>query len=151
MREWPYWLFVALLLAVGFVSILSIGAPFLLLGVTLALLAPYRRRPRVFWPWLLGVLGFIAGYISVAPLSCLTAASRFGATTENAYTTCSSALGIRYSGGVGYSPPLWPAFLAGLAVGFSLYLTTRFAATNRKRNREELRSKEATKQRHSME
>ncbi len=128
-----YWLFVALLLAFGLVSILSIGAPFLLLGLTLAVLAPYRKRSRVFWPWLVGVLGFIVGYVLVAPLSCTSEVSLVirgvpGAVeTETGSTTCRSVLPIRYSGRNPYSPPLWPALIVGLLVSFGAGAVTRLA------------------------
>ena len=74
-----YWVLVWLLIAVGLATVFSIGLPLLLLGATLAVLSSFRDRPRVFWPWLLGVVGFIGGYVLIAPLGCTaTAISRAG-------------------------------------------------------------------------
>ncbi len=135
-----YWLFVALLLAFGFVSILSIGAPFLLLGVTLALLAPYRNKPGVFWPWVAGVLGFITAYVLVTPMFCTTEASvltrpgsRAPGATYAARTTCTSPLGMSYSGAVPYEPPQWPALLAAFGLSAGAASAARFALKRRDR------------------
>jgi hypothetical protein len=49
------------LLAFGFLAILSIGMYFLLLGVALILLSPFRSRPSIFRPGLARVTGFIVG------------------------------------------------------------------------------------------
>ncbi|MDP8956077.1 MAG: hypothetical protein M3N24_03845 [Actinomycetota bacterium] len=135
-----YWLLVALLFAVGFVGMLSIGAPFLLLGATLALLNPYRNQPRVFWPWLVGVVGFIGGYIVIAPLGCTASAvsaTRMGEpariAVERSEVVCSSVFGLPYSGTVPYEPPMWPAFLAGLTLAVALGWTTRLIFLKRSR------------------
>ena len=128
MRGSLYWLFVVLLLAFGLVGILSIGAPFLLLGVTLAVLAPYRNRPRVFWPWVAGVLGFVAGYILVAPLGCAEVPTISG---RGGSVTCSSVLRLPYRGAAPYEPPHWPALLAAVAVALVVAAATRLALKDR--------------------
>jgi hypothetical protein len=111
-----------LLVLFGFVAIFSIGAPLLVLGLTLLGLFPYRSRATVFWPWLSGVISFFVGYVLVAPLHCSTRqvvepVGRNGAHVGGeAITTCFNLLGIDYSGVNAYNPPLWPALLAGLAL-----------------------------------
>ena len=108
-----YWVAVGLLIAFGIVAIFSIGAPFLLLGVVLAVLAPWRRRLRVIAPAVAGVLGLTAGYVLIAPLRC-TSISTDGGTD---FTTCSNLLGIDYSAAGSYNPSLLPALVVGLAAG----------------------------------
>ena len=135
-----YWVLVALLSAFGVLGILSIGAPFLLLGLTLAVLYPYRNQPRVFWAWLLGVVGFIGGYLLIAPLGCTTTAmSRAGTgppsqseRTAEGRVVCSSVLGLPYSGQAPYEPPVWPAYLAAFGVAFAIAGATRLVLRDRK-------------------
>ncbi|HEX8100078.1 MAG TPA: hypothetical protein VF660_07750 [Actinomycetota bacterium] len=136
-----YWVLVFALVAFGSVAIFSIGAPFLLIGLTLAVLAPFRTQSRVFWPVLAGVVGFVAGYILVTPFSC-TATARGSATIgggspgaipQPAQTTCSSAIGITYRGGDSYNPPPWPGLLAGLFAGAGIAAATRLFIVRRER------------------
>jgi hypothetical protein len=69
-----------------------------------------RSRPVMFWPPLAAVIAYNVGYWAVAPLYC-TATEAAG---ETSTTTCSSLLGIGYSGSGIYNPSLDPANLAGL-------------------------------------
>ena len=59
-RSTPRWYtaLVLALIAFGMLGIMSIGFPFLLVGLTLAALRTYRHRPGVFWPVLALVVGF---------------------------------------------------------------------------------------------
>ncbi len=141
-RKWLYWLLVVALLAFGSVAILSVGAPFLLVGLTLAILWPYRTRPQVFWPTLFGVVAFVVGYIVVAPLVCT--GEGYAATTvggpgadpvEEIFITCVSALGITYTGRGSYNPPLWPAFLAAISLAVIGVFATRFLLAKRGKDR----------------
>lgn len=114
-----YWYLVVFLVAFGLLAIASIGLPFLILGSTLALLGPSRDRPRVFRPALLGVAGFLLGFTLVAPMSCSSSQSARippGPAASQSATTCSSVVGIQYSGSGSYTPPVWPAVAAGLGV-----------------------------------
>ncbi|MCL1599977.1 MAG: hypothetical protein M3112_00395, partial [Actinomycetia bacterium] len=70
-----YWVLVGALVIFGFLGMFTIGAPFLVTGITLVLLAPFRGRPRVFWPVLVGVIGFFVGFGLVAPLYCTQSGS----------------------------------------------------------------------------
>jgi hypothetical protein len=105
-----YWPLAAIPVAFGFVTISSIGMPFLALGITLIVLARWRDQPRIFWPPLVGVLSFFIGFVLIAPWNCTATATASG----DMFTTCSNALGVDYSGGGLYNPPLWPAVAAGL-------------------------------------
>lgn len=98
--ENSYWGLVVFLVGFGFITGFSIGIPFLLVGVTLAVLSPFRSRPRVFWPSLSLVVGFLVGYVLVAPFSCsITARSNPSIGTEDlSREVCRSLVGIEYTG-----------------------------------------------------
>ena len=109
------------LIVFGFLTGFSIGLPFLLLGLALAALAPFRGRGRVFWPGLAAALGFILGFGLITPLGCTSTATmreigRRPAIAEQGHTTCTNALGITYEGGAAYNPPRDRALIAGLAL-----------------------------------
>jgi O-antigen/teichoic acid export membrane protein len=124
MSKWLYWVLVFALVGFGSVAIFSIGAPFLLLGFTLAVLGPLRTRPFVFWPVVSGMFGFIVGYILVAPLGCTSEPTLQGA-GDIGRTACSSVLGITYRGTGSYNPPLWPAVFAALVLGLTFAIMAR--------------------------
>ena len=73
-------------------------------------LGPLRRRPVLFWPPLVAVVAYNVGYWAVAPLYCTATEATGGAST----TTCSSLIGINYSGSGINNPSLDPANYAGL-------------------------------------
>ncbi len=114
-----YWITSLALVVFGFLTGFSIGQPFLLVGLALIVLGPFRRRPRIFWPALLAVIALDIGYWAVVPFSC-TASAGVGAdatTAEvgaGATTVCSSLIGLRYSGEGIYDPSRLPALAAGL-------------------------------------
>ena len=123
-----YWGLTLALIAFGFLTALSIGLPFLLIGFALLLLAPVRTKPAIFRPVLLAVFAFIVGFVLVAPLGCTTQSTGLptvapsplggaGSSPALGRTTCANLLGIDYSGSRTYNPALWPALLAGLGAG----------------------------------
>ena len=118
-----YWVASIGLIAFGVVAMFSIGRPFLLVGLAMLILGPLRRRPVLFWPPLAAVIAYNVGYWAVAPLYC-TATEAAGGTST---TTCSSLIGIGYSGSGIYNPSLDPANQAGLvlaAIAFVVVLAT---------------------------
>ncbi|MDQ3986066.1 MAG: hypothetical protein M3280_06165 [Actinomycetota bacterium] len=127
-----YWAFTFVLIAVGIVGIFSIGIPFLLLGITLAILFPARDRPAFYWAGVMGVAAFIAGFILLAPLGCTSSVAPVTVSVENprsdgavpletptpvVATECANPIGIDYKGSVGYNPSFAPALLGGVALG----------------------------------
>jgi hypothetical protein len=88
------------LIAFGMLGIMSIGFPFLLVGLTLAALRTYRQRPSVFWPVLALVVGFLIGYVVVVPLSCsLSVTSSTGvAGSVTSREICRTLLGSESTG-----------------------------------------------------
>jgi len=115
-----YWVITFCLIGFGVLGILSIGVPFLLLGLVLLVLAPFRARPMLFWPPIVGVVGFFAGFILVSPLSCTVSATsradRRGPPVEASHTVCTNLIGIDYSGTGPYTPDRMPGLLAGIGL-----------------------------------
>lgn len=72
----------------------------------------------MFWPPLLAVIAYNVGYWAVAPLYC-TATEAAGGTST---TTCSSLIGIGYSGSGIYNPSLDPANRAGLLLAAIVFV-----------------------------
>jgi hypothetical protein len=116
-NAWAYWAIAIALIVFGFLAIFSIGAPFLLLGLMLAVLSPWRGRRGVLPTGMAVVLGFVVGYILVAPLSCSgTSVPTAGSPMSEGIVTCNNLLGIRYEGRGNYSPSLLPALVAGITL-----------------------------------
>ncbi len=126
-----YWTFVALLIGFGFLAAMSIGAPFLLFGLALAVLYPLRHRAAAFWPPLAGLGAFVVGYVLVAPLGCTSTARAVvpGRQVPPSHTTCTTLLGhlvgLHYEGTGAYTPSPLPALLIALALGLAIGLGLR--------------------------
>lgn len=110
------------LCAVGFVGILSIGAPFFLTGIAMLVVSPWRARKDVVWPVIAAPWAFTVTYVLLAPLSCTSIASSGPLLSR---TECTNVLGIDYSGSGSYDPPLLPVLLAGLIVAGIIALVLR--------------------------
>jgi hypothetical protein len=113
-----YWITSLALIIFGFLGSLSIGQPFLLVGLAMLVLGPFRGRPLVFWPPLLAVIAYNVAYFAVAPFYCSAGSTMGGTSTSTAggtsTTVCSSLVGLRYSGEGIYNPSLVPAIVVGL-------------------------------------
>lgn len=96
-----YWVLALVLTVFGFVTGFSIGAPFLLIGITLLVLGPFRRWPRLFWSALAGVITFVVVVVLLVPLTCVATEDTAGVSQ----TVCSSILGPTWSGTGLYNPP----------------------------------------------
>jgi len=135
-RPWFYWALVIALVLFGMVAIFSIGAPFFLLGVTLAAVAPWRHRPTVLWPAIVGVLGFVAGFILTAPLACsvmVVPAPNFHPAQH-----CTTVLGMFHYNA--FSPSLVPPLAVGLATAaLTAAITNRVIARGRHEHKEPAR------------
>lgn len=125
------------LMAFGFLAILTIGMPFFVIGALLfvsGLTDAQRRSPTVFWPLLASLPTFFLVYVLVAPLSCTSWAieelTSDGRAAADSGARCSNLIGIDYSGGTSYNPPLWPAVLAAIAAaGVAGVVTHRVVRT----------------------
>jgi len=126
-----YWVVTLALLVFGLVGIFSVGAPFLLVGLALLVLAPWREQPLVLWPGIAAVSGFVVVFVLVAPLGCTKSISLRGVPGDQSVSTgrteCGNALGIDYSGGPNYEPgytaPLAGGTAGALAAGIGTWLT----------------------------
>jgi hypothetical protein len=126
-----YWILTIGLIAFGVLGMLSIGRPFLLLGLAMLVLGPFRGRPALFWPPMAAVVAWNVGYMAVAPLYCTAteAVGTAGSGEGQSTTVCSSLIGATYSGHGHYEPPTGQANEAGLlpaAVTFVLVLGAIF-------------------------
>ncbi len=109
----------------GVLGAFTIGVPFLLTGVAMLVVFPWRTRRDVVWPAVAAPWAFTVTYVLLAPLSCTTSASN----GSLSHTECTNVLGIGYGGGGAYDPPLLPAFLAGLvASGLTVFVLRRLLA-----------------------
>lgn len=126
-----YWILSVVLVVFGFLTGFSIGAPFLLIGLTLLVLGPVRRRRRIFVPVLMAVAGFCVGYALVTPLTCTAreAVGGAGAAGGAADVSCTSILGGPYRGTGAYDPPREPALLAGLSTAAGAGIVAWLALT----------------------
>ena len=104
-----YWFFSLAVLLFGFLTGFSIGAFILPIGVALIVLGPVRHRPKIYWPVLMAVVGFVVGYLLFVPLTCTATMTIPGGDEA---TVCQSILGPGYRS-VGVSDP--PNDLARLA------------------------------------
>lgn len=109
-----YWLLALLLVGFGVLTGFSIGLPFLLVGLVMLGLGPFRHRTRLFRPALLGSVVFVVVAFLVAPFSC-EASSTIG---DGSSTVCRSLIGLAWSSpGLSNPPPeaSWLAIASGLA------------------------------------
>lgn len=116
-----YWITSFGLIAFGVVAMLSIGRPFLLVGLAMLILGPLRRHPTLYWPPIVAVIAYNVGWWAVAPMYCTATQAVGGVST----TICSNLLGFTWSGSGIYNPSLEPANQAALlmaAVAFVVVL-----------------------------
>jgi hypothetical protein len=125
-----YWMIALFLAVFGLLAFLHIGAPFLLAGVTMIVARPFRRRPLIFWPVVVGVAGLCTVVLLVGPFDCERTTTHPGQaeTQEVEEADCSSLLGIGYSGTGDYEPSFVPAILAGVGVGVVAAAAARLVA-----------------------
>jgi hypothetical protein len=119
-----YWAVAVLFVGFGYLALFSIGAPFLLTGTAMMVVSPWRSRPEVVWPALVGVWAFVLGYILIAPLSCETSSGM------DPITVCTHVFGIQWYGG---NPSLLPAFISGMISAAIGVVVTRYLLTRRRR------------------
>jgi hypothetical protein len=129
-RTWLYIILAVGLFLFGVAGVLSIGMPFLLTGLVMLLLLPWRRRGDILWPSIASIWGLTLGYVLVAPLSCSTSVAPSGSVLPmgDSATTCNGLL-FDYSGSSSYNPPLLPALLVGVAVALAAWIAVKALVT----------------------
>ena len=120
-----YWTVTVVLIAFGTLGLLSIGFPFLLLGIMLAIVSQRRHVTGVVAAGVAAIVGFMVGYILVAPVRCTFGVDPVYGLEHHA---CSSLLGFDYSGAGDYNPSLLPGLIAGLVVAVVAALGARWLA-----------------------
>ena len=110
-----YWIIVLSLLALGLVTIFSIGMALWLVALAMILLSPFRSKPRIFWSGLALVLGFLVGYVLVVPWGCTQTGTFDTATGQETISpiVCRSLTGVEYSGPEPFEPSRTPAVISG--------------------------------------
>jgi hypothetical protein len=118
-----YWALVVALIAVGVLGLLSIGLPFLLFGIMLAVVSRRRHETGVIVAGVAAIVGFMVGYILVAPTNCVSSANSVDGIEHR---TCTSILGFGYPGTDDTGMIL--GLLAGLAVAVVFGIGARWLA-----------------------
>ena len=130
-----YWILTLCLVTFGFLGALSIGRPFLVVGIALLILAPFRKRPRLFWPPLAAVVAYNAAWWTVVPMQCTTTQ----AIGEVGRTVCTSILGSTQEGPGVFNPSFEPAnqaaFVAACIAGLAALAATWWRRTRRSEGR----------------
>lgn len=113
-----YWLVVLALVLLGFLAIFSIGLYFWFLAAALIVLSPFRSKPKVFLAGLALFLGFLFGYVLVAPWSCSqTFVDNPDTGVEvTSDVVCTSPTGIEYPEGDS-DPDRTPSVITGALTG----------------------------------
>jgi hypothetical protein len=120
-----YWSLVVVLIGFGVLGILTIGLPFLLLGLMLAIVSQRRHETGIVAAGVGAIVGFMVGYILVAPTSCTTSANSVDGIEHRA---CTNILGFGYSGTDADNLGVILGLLAGLVVAVLFALGARWLA-----------------------
>lgn len=118
-----YWLLVGVLVVLGLLTIFSVGLYFWFVAAALVILSPFRSNTRVFLSGLALALGFLFGYVLVAPWSCsqTMSATPNSDVTVTSPVVCTSPTGIEYSED---ESGLVPALIAGGLTGLAAAAVT---------------------------
>jgi len=125
-----YWLVTGFFIVFGYVGLLSVGLPLLVLGLAMAAMSDIRDRPASFWPPLAGIALFFVAYILVAPLGCTVTPTPMTVGTSPAVEpqispmTCTRIVLPDYKGV--REPALWPLVLAAAVTGGTGALVIRY-------------------------
>lgn len=131
-----YWLIVLVVIALGFLTIFSVGLYFWFIAVALIVMSPFRSRPQVFRSGIALFLGFLIGYVLIAPWGCsqtFTSAPTTGEETVSP-VVCTSPAGVEYSGTEPFDPSRTPALVVGAVAAAIASTATWFAITPRRTN-----------------
>lgn len=132
-----YWLGVLVLIALGFLTIFSIGMYFWFIALALIVASPFRARPAIFRSAMALFLGFLLGYVLIAPWGCSTTFTSDSTTGEETLSpvVCTSPVGIEYSGPQPFDPSPAPALVAGGVSAVVASLATRLVAASKHNSR----------------
>jgi hypothetical protein len=86
-----YWAASMALIAFGTLGLMSIGLPFLMIGLAMLLLGRVRHRTLVYWPIMLGLIAYNVALWAIMPAYCSASFTPVGGSSA---ATCSSLIGI---------------------------------------------------------
>jgi hypothetical protein len=86
-----YWTTSLALIGFGILGLMSIGLPFLMIGMAMLLLGRLRNRALVYWPIMLGLIAANLAFWLTIPFYCSASSSPDGGSSA---ATCSSLIGI---------------------------------------------------------
>lgn len=116
-----YWIASFGLITFGIAGAMTIGLPFLLIGLAMLVLSPVRHRPLAFWPAFLGFVALNMSFLLITPAYC-TATTPVGGATQ---TACSSFTGIPWptdtTGSGAWGPAFAIAGLVALVIGIAVF------------------------------
>lgn len=110
-----YWVLVVALVAMGYLTAFSIGALFWFIAFALIVMSPFRSRPRIYRSGMALFVGFLIGYVLIAPWGCSQSFAADLTTGEETLSpiVCTSLVGVEYSGPEPFDPSPLPALIAG--------------------------------------
>lgn len=114
-----YWFAATGLVVFGFLGLLTIGAPFLLFGLVMMLLSPWRNRKDVIVPALAAVVAFVIAYLLLVPISCEAASGL------DPITSCRYLVGVRWMRSGTGQPSLVPGVIGGIVLATFIALVSR--------------------------
>ena len=85
-----YWITSLVLIAFGIAGAMTVGRPFLLIGLAMLVLGPLRHH-ALDWPTLLGFVAYNVADFAIAPMYCSASSAPGGGSGQ---TACSSLIGI---------------------------------------------------------
>ena len=126
-----YWLVVGVLIALGALTIFSVGLYLWFLAAALALLSPFRARRRIFLPGLALFVVFLIAYVLIAPWGCSQSLGQDAVTGEETVSpvVCTSPIGIEYTGPEPFDPSRTPALVVAGITAIVAAAATRAVAT----------------------
>ena len=129
-----YWLIVLILGVLGLLSIFSIGIYFWLLAIALIVLSPFGSRPQIVRPGIALFVGFLIGYVLIAPWGCSQSFTSNPTTGDETLTpvVCTSPIGVEYSGAEPFDPSRTPALVIGGISAVVASVATWLLTTSRK-------------------
>jgi hypothetical protein len=106
---------VLILVALGFLTIFSIGMGLWFIAAALIVMSLFRSRPRMFRSGIALFLGFLIGYVLIAPWGCSQTFTSDLTTGEETLSpvVCTSPVGVEYSGPEPFDPSRTLALVAG--------------------------------------
>jgi hypothetical protein len=86
-----YWAASIALIVFGTLGLMTIGLPFLMIGVAMLLLGRFRHRAMIYWPIMAGLIASNIAFWLTIPFYCSASSTPVGGSSA---ATCSSLISI---------------------------------------------------------